>query len=351
MIRRSFAALGLASALAFAAPTASAEPLKELTFGVISTESTQNLRSVWDPFIADMQKKLGMPVKAYFAPDYAGVIQAQRFNKVDIAWYGNKSAIEAADRANGEVFVQTVDSQGRPGYWSLLIVHKDHPLAQFEPAKTGGVDFDPQTYKGCEPCIEQMLKTTKQLTLGNGDPNSTSGFLVPGYYVFTLNKLDAKKDFKRMLTANHETNALAVANKQVDVATNNTESLERLKKNFPEKYAQIRAIWISPLIASDPIVWRKNLDEADKKKLRDFFLSYGATGSDAQNERKILAGLQWAPFRASSNKQLVPFRQLELAREKTKVEADNAMSAADKAARLAEIDAKLAALDKELATN
>lgn len=351
MIRRSLAAIGLASALAFTAPTASAEPLKELIFGVISTESTQNLRSVWDPFIADMQKKLGMPVKAYFAPDYAGVIQAQRFGKVDIAWYGNKSAIEAVDRANGEVFVQTVSAQGLPGYWSVLITHKDNPLAQFEPVKSSGAAFDPEKYKTCEPCMAYLVKNSKALTLANGDPNSTSGFLVPSYYVFTLNKMDAKKDFKRMITANHETNALAVANKQVDFATNNTENLERMAKNFPEKFAQIRTFWISPLIASDPIVWRKNLDEADKQKLRDFFLTYGAGGSDAENERKILAGLQWAPFRASSNKQLVPFRQLELAREKTKIEGDDAMAAADKAGKLAEIEAKLAAFDKEMATN
>jgi phosphonate transport system substrate-binding protein len=31
-----------------------------------------------------MSKKLGVEVKAYFAPDYAGIIQGMRFNKVDI---------------------------------------------------------------------------------------------------------------------------------------------------------------------------------------------------------------------------------------------------------------------------
>jgi phosphonate transport system substrate-binding protein len=351
MIRYSLAALGLAGALAFTAPLAKAEPLKELTFGVISTESTQNLKSIWDPFIADMQKKLGMPVKAYFASDYAGVIQAQRFGKVDIAWYGNKSAIEAVDRANGEVFVQTVSAQGLPGYWSVLVTHKDNPLAQFEPVKSSGADFDPEKYKTCEPCMAYLVQHSKDLTLGNGDPNSTSGFLVPSYYVFALNKMDAKKDFKRMITANHETNALAAANKQVDVATNNTENLERMKQNFPEKFAQLRTIWISPLIASDPIVWRNNLDAADKKKLKNFFLTYGTGGSDAENERKILAALQWAPFRESSNKQLVPFRQLELAREKTKIETDDKMSADEKARKLVEIEAKLASLDRQLATN
>src|SRR3546814_5568433 len=75
----------------------------------------------------------------------------------------------------------------------------------------------------------------------------------------------AKQAFKRMVTANHETNALAVANKQVDVATNNTESLERLRQAHPEKADLIKVVWKSPLIPADPIVWRKNLPDADKE--------------------------------------------------------------------------------------
>ena len=51
-----------------------------------------------------METKLGIKVNAFFAPDYAGIIQGMRFNKVDIAWYGNLSAMEAVDRANGQVF-------------------------------------------------------------------------------------------------------------------------------------------------------------------------------------------------------------------------------------------------------
>jgi ABC-type phosphate/phosphonate transport system substrate-binding protein len=43
--------------------------------------------------------------KAFYATDYAGVIEAMRFNKVQIAWFGNKSGMEAVDRSNGEVFV------------------------------------------------------------------------------------------------------------------------------------------------------------------------------------------------------------------------------------------------------
>ncbi|PVA01226.1 phosphonate ABC transporter substrate-binding protein, partial [Acinetobacter nosocomialis] len=115
--------------------------------------------------------------------------------KVDIAWYGNLSAMEAVDRANGQVFAQTVAADGSPGYWSVLIVNKDSPINN----------------------LNDLLAKRKDLTFGNGDPNSTSGFLVPGYYVFAKNNISAS-DFKRTVNAGHETNALAVANKQVDVA-------------------------------------------------------------------------------------------------------------------------------------
>ena len=306
MIRKLTLAAVLAGTTALAALTpAHAEmTVKELNFGIISTESSQNLKSVWDPFLKDMEKQIGVPVKAFFAPDYAGIIQAMRFGKVDIAWYGNKSAMEAVDRANGEVFVQTVAADGSPGYWSLLITHKD-----------------------------------------NEKLNSVE---VPSYYVFAVNNVDAKQAFKRMVTANHETNAMAVANKQVDVATNNTESLDRLKTNQPDKAAQIKVVWKSPLIPSDPIVWRKDLPDADKQELKSFFLDDGT--KDAE-EKKVLAGLQWAPFKESSNNQLLPIRQLELFRTKTKLQADESMAADEKKVKMAEIDAKLAALEKQMATN
>lgn len=157
MLKRFSRALA-ASTLLAGAMFGTAQAAETITFGIISTESSQNLRSVWDPFLADMSKQTGYEVKAFFAPDYAGVIQGMRFDKVDLAWYGNKSAMEAVDRAGGEVFAQTVAANGSPGYYSHLIVHKDSALNS----------------------VEDVLKNAKSLTFANGDPNSTSGYLVPG---------------------------------------------------------------------------------------------------------------------------------------------------------------------------
>ncbi|HEP9217325.1 TPA: phosphonate ABC transporter substrate-binding protein [Pseudomonas aeruginosa] len=294
-----------------------------INFGIISTESSQNLKSIWEPFLKDMSQQTGYQVKAFFAPDYAGIIQGMRFDKVDIAWYGNKAAMEAVDRAHGEIFAQTVAASGAPGYWSLLIANKDSKIDS----------------------LEDMLANAKSLTFGNGDPNSTSGYLVPGYYVFAKNNVDPVKAFKRTLNSSHEVNALAVANKQVDVATFNTEGMERLELTQPEKARQLKVIWKSPLIPGDPLVWRNNLSDEQKNKLRDFFFKYGANAE----QKKVLADLQWSKFQPSDDDQLLPIRQLELFKQRTDVANNANLGAEEKAAKLKALDDELAKLEKRMA--
>lgn len=307
---------------------AQAQSTNEINFGIISTESSSNLKENWQPLIDDMQKRTGLKVNAFFASDYAGIIEAMRFNKVQVAWYGNKAAMEAVDRSNGEVFAKMVSPDGSQGYYSLLVVHRDSPLRS----------------------LDDVLKNGKALIFGNGDPNSTSGFLVPSYYVFALNKIDPKNHFKAVRGASHETNLLAVVNKQVDVATNNTENLERFTTKFPDKAADVRVIWKSPLIPNDPLVWRKDLPSEIKKKVRDFVLAYG-TGADAAREKAIMLKITTAGFQSSDDRQLLPIRQLELFKDKTKIENDTAMSVADKTAKLEEINRKLAQLNTQLAAS
>lgn len=295
----------------------------KINFGIISTESSQNLRTQWEPFLADMEKTTGFEVEPFFASDYAGIIQGMRFDKVDIAWFGNKSAMEAVDRAGGEVVFQTTDVDGNGGYWSLLITHKDSPLNS----------------------VEDVLANAQDLVFSNGDPNSTSGYLVPGYYVFAQNNVQPNKIFKRTVNANHEVNALSVVNKQVDVATNNTENIVRLKRNNPAKAAEIKEIWRSPLIPSDPIVWRKNLPQEVKDSLESFFMNYG----DKPEEVEKLKVLLWGKFRKSNNDQLLPIRQLELFKTRNEVVADEKISVADKEVKLKEIDVQLEQLKDRMA--
>jgi phosphonate transport system substrate-binding protein len=319
MLRRTFITLIAAAALS---TQAHAEDAKTLNFGIISTESSTNLKSVWQPVIDDLSRAIGVPVKPFFASDYAGIIEGMRFNKVQLGWFGNKSAIEAVDRAKGEVFASVIDKDGNPGYWSLLIVNKDSNL------KT----------------LDDVLKSGGKLSYGAGDPNSTSGTAVPGYYLWAANKIEPKTFFKTVRSSNHESNLLSVINKQVDVAVNNTEALERYRLNTgKDANDSVRVLWKSPLIPADPLVMRSDLPADLKGRIRDFFVNYGK-GKDAQREMANLKALTYQGFRASDNQQLVPIRQIELAREKAKVESDTTLGQAEKQQQLADLDNKLAGL-------
>lgn len=320
-------AMALAMATALAAPAAA--ETTEINFGIISTETTQNLKTNWVPFLEEMSRQTGLKINPFFASDYAGIIEGMRFGKVQVAWYGNKSGMEAVDRAGGEVFAQTVDNEGNPGYWSLLIAHKDSPLNT----------------------LEDVLKCDGTLDFGLGDPNSTSGFLVPTTFVFAKNNVDPKACFKTVRNANHEANALAVANKQVDVATNNTENMRRLELTNPEARANIKILWQSPLIPSDPLVWKKDLDQATKDKLYTFIMSYGRQGTpeEVEKARKVLSDLQWAPFKPSSDAQLYPIRILAISKQIFKIQGDEKMSAEEKKAEIDKLEAEKAKIEELMA--
>jgi len=303
------------------------EDLKTLRFGIIATESTDNLKATWGEFIKAMEEGTGYKVQPFFAPDYAGVIEAMGADKIEFAWFGNKSAMEAVDRSGGEIFAQTTDVEGNPGYWSLIIVHKDSP-------------YD---------TVDDVIANANKLNFANGDPNSTSGFLIPSFYIWARRNLDPNRIFKSVTNSGHEANALSVANKKADVATNNTESMRRLQSSNPTAAENLKVIWQSPLIPNDPFVMRSNLPDETKEKIRAWLLGFGRIGTESEVEqaRDILSrtssGL--GVFNYSSNHQLVPIRQLALVKDKISIENDTSLSASVKEAKLEEVEKKLANLE------
>jgi phosphonate transport system substrate-binding protein len=309
--------------LSTGAEDAQAADVKEINFGIISTESQANQRPLWEPLVAAMSKSIGIPVKAFYVTQYAGVIEAMRFGKVQVAWYGGKSYIEAARIANAEAFAQVVNVDGTKGYYSYLIANKSNPITS--QAKAIGGD-------------KYAIKNASKLTFAFNEPNSTSGFLVPSYYIFAKNNVDPKKAFKRLIFAgNHEATALAVANNQVDIATNNSEALDRLQKTNPSARQKIEIIWTSPVIPSDPLAYRKDLPEDVKKKLRNFFLTY--------KDAKILNPLGWGGFSAAQDKGWNRIRELDIAKQVLEIKNKGSLSDTDKQ-KLNDLNSQLQALQR-----
>ncbi len=325
MLRKVLACTATAIALATSGIAAKAQTPTELNFGIISTEASVNQKKIWEPFLAVMAKQTGFKINGFYATDYAGVIEAMRFSKVQVAWFGNKSGMEAVDRSSGQVFAQVVATDGSTGYYSHIIVHKDSPYAK----------------------LDDIMKCDKTLDFGIGDPNSTSGFLVPTAYIFAAKGVDPKSCFKTVRNANHQANAMAVANKQVAAATNNSEDLQRLMMTAPQARAQIKIIWTSPIIPLDPIVWRKDLDPAIKAKLYTFLLSYGRIGTpdEIKTAREQIAAMIWSPLHPSSDDQLIPMRKLEASRDLLRIQSDAKLSDEEKKKQSDDVRAQLAKLD------
>ena len=303
---------------------ACAPELTELDFGIISTESQDNQKPKWEPFIAAMSEALGRDVKASYATDYAGVIEAMGAGKVQMAWFGGKSYIEAAERSDAEAFAQTVNSDGTKGYYAYLITNKDNPIL---------ADIDVEAGDG----DQYVVDNASNLTFAFNDPNSTSGFLVPSYYVFAKNDVDPEQAFKELIFAgSHEATALAVANNQVDVATNNSESLFEIEKNDPSAFGNIQIIWTSPEIPSDPIAYRKDLPDCLKSDIQEFFYTY--------DDEAILGPLEWEGFDEADDSTWNTVRELEIGKSILEVQNDTSLDDAAKQQQLDELNQKLEAV-------
>lgn len=303
---------------------ACAPELTELDFGIISTESQDNQKPKWEPFIAAMSEALGRDVIASYATDYAGVIEAMGAGKVQMAWFGGKSYIEAAERSDAEAFAQTVNSDGTKGYYAYLITNKDNPIV---------ADIDVEAGNG----DQYVVDNASNLTFAFNDPNSTSGFLVPSYYVFAKNDVNPDQAFKELIFAgSHEATALAVANNQVDVATNNSESLVEVEKNDPTAFENIQVIWTSPEIPSDPIAYRKDLPDCLKSNIQEFFYSY--------DDEAILGPLEWEGFDEADDSTWNTVRELEIGKSILEVQNDASLDDAAKQQQLDELNKELEAV-------
>ena len=197
--------LACCAAVAALSADAAQAQRKQLNFSILSAESQTSAEKDWTPFLADMQKAIGMPVKAYYGSNYTGLIEAMRFKQTDLGWFTNLSGLEAVRRSNAEVFARSVNPSGVDGYQGVIVVKKGSGIT-----------------------LAKILKCDRTLSFGMGDAKSTSGTLAPMTYLFAPRNISPANCFKTVKNANHEANLFAVAMGQVDAATNNTQSIIRL---------------------------------------------------------------------------------------------------------------------------
>lgn len=292
-----------------------------LNFSILSAEDQQSMSKVWQPVIDDLAKAAGVPVKPFYATSYAPLVEAMRFNQVQVGWFSALPSLEAVRRGNGEVIARVLTNGANGSYQSVLIAQASSKIT-----------------------LDDVLKCGKRYNFGMGDPKSTSGTLAPSAYIFTPHNIDPAACFKSVRSAAHQTNFLSVANGLLDVATNNTVGMVFYARENPEAAKRVKVIWTSPPLPESAIVVRKDLDPAIKEKIRAFFLSYGqAPGAQGEAQRQTLKTMTYTGFAAADDSYLDPVRQMEAA-----TNLGQARQGRD-AAKLAEAQKAFDALQAEIA--
>jgi phosphonate transport system substrate-binding protein len=283
----------------------------EITFSILSAEGQASSGPLWQPLLDDMSKSIGVPVKPFFGSNYTILVEAMRGNQTQVAWLSAKPALEAVDRAQGEVIARIVDPEGRDSYRSTIIVRRGSGIT-----------------------LDQVMACGKRYDFGIGDAQSTSGTLAPMAFLFNPRNVVPAECFKTVRSANHQANAFAVATGLVDVATSNTVNTVFLTRQNPQVAAQIEEIWQSPPIPESGIVLRADLDPALKEKIRSFFLTYGqGEGAEADRQRQVLAGLNSSRFNAADDSYLNPVREMVADQELIEARAKGDTAAATAAER------------------
>lgn len=325
MNRRLILALGAALTLAGCGETKAPAARQEVVFSILSAESQASAEKDWQPFLADMSKAIGRPVKAFYGSNYTALIEAMRFKQTDLGWFTNQSGLEAVRRASGEVFARSANPVGPDGYEAVIIVKKGSGIT-----------------------LERLLTCDQTLTFGMGDPKSTSGTLAPMTYLFAPKGIEPARCFRNVRSANHETNLFSVAGGLQDAATNNTASMDRLKllntETARKTLDSVEIIWRSPRIPEDPLIIRKDLDPKLRKQITDFIFSYGVGDTpEAARQRQVLEQIQTKPFVAADASHLIPVREMEATQQL--IEARNRKDAA----AIQTAEASLAEIAKEKA--
>ena len=187
----------------------------------------------------------GFEINTIKVTDYNAAVEAMRAGRADIAWYGGKTYIKAAEIADAEAFAAGV----RPGeknanYFAYFVVKRDSKIKKFSDIKG------------------------KVLSLNS--IGSTSGDLIPQVELTKINLSTTNKDhFKNVYYAgSHDACLLAVLNNQSDVCGMSSRNFEARLADDTFNMDQVRIIHKSDAVPPPPLAYSKRIPLEDRKKIK-----------------------------------------------------------------------------------
>ncbi|HWX67540.1 MAG TPA: phosphate/phosphite/phosphonate ABC transporter substrate-binding protein [Rhodanobacter sp.] len=303
------------SATAVGRSDASTSPIR---FGILPIGSAAESLEQWRPLLDDLQRRLGRPVTTVSVSSYAGLSDAIGAQRVDVAFLSGKLAVEAVTHQHMQVFAQFSRNDGARGNVAMLVVRGDSAIHS----------------------LDGLLAMPGHWRYARSEHLSVSGYTAPEAYVFAPHGLNSDTFFASARVGDHQSNLLAVVNREADVASSNNPDMDLFRHNFPQEAAQLKVIWRSPLIPSGVLVLRDGMSALLRQQLTDFLLAYGkGNGEAGVRERARLARIpDLGGFVPENNHVLQPFVDMQYTLLRQQAEHGEWVSQQARQARLAQIE-------------
>jgi phosphonate transport system substrate-binding protein len=263
VLRPLAATAALLAALVATATGAHAQAGGVLRVSAIPDEAPTELQRKFKPLGEYLKQATGLDVQFIPVTDYAAVVEGLASNKIDLAWLGGFTYVQARHRTNGGV-VPIAQRAEDAKFTSRFIV----PVGST--AKT--------------------LADLKGKTFAFGSPSSTSGSLMPRYYLLQAG-IDPERDFKSVaFSGAHDATVAFVASGRAEAGVLNASVLDKLVETHNANAEKVRVLAVTPPYFDYNWSVRPGLDPALTKKLTDAFLKL----DPAQPAMKEIMDLQRA---------------------------------------------------------
>lgn len=248
-----------------------AEDITEFRIGILGGENAQDRMNNNECLRAKTEELLGVETKLFAPADYNGVIQGLLGGTIDMAWLGASGYAKTwlSDPEAVEPILVKVNNDGGYGYYSVGFARKDSNVAS--------------------------LEDMKGKVFGFGDPNSTSGYLIPSIEIpeatgATMVSGDYFGEVK--FTGGHEQTIVAVFNGDIDAGVTWADGLGEWEDGFNSgalrkavdaglvDMNELVQIWQSKPIPEGPIVLRTSLPERVKVQMTALMASLPAMDPD-----------------------------------------------------------------------
>ena len=293
----------IAAALATTALTGAAhaqDAITEFRIGILGGENAQDRMNSYECLKNYTEEALGVPVQLFAPADYNGVIQGLLGGTLDMAWLGASSyaAVYLEDPEAVTPVLVKANLDGSYTYYSIGIARKDSGITSLQDAK--GQKF------------------------GFGDPNSTSGFLIPSVEIPTEIGAPMEDYFGEVVfTGGHEQTIVAVNNGDIAAGVTwadgqgnwedgyNSGALRKAVDAGLVDMNDLVEIWKSKPIPEGPVVLRNALPDDVKKTMTD--LVAGLQAKDPDCAYGVAAGdtSGFVPIDHSYYESIIAVRQAE----------------------------------------